>query len=72
MNDETAVEGMRGLHCQELIDQLWLKEGVLSMKKGMLPSAKDMPSRCQSMPTLPMAPEYCVNGAARISVNVGL
>ena len=71
MRNETAIEGMRGLHCRELIGQLWVKKDMLSLKKEVLPLKKDTPFRCQSIPSLPLAPEYCIHGAARISIKVG-
>ena len=56
---------MRGLHCQELI-------GQLRFRKDVLPLEEDIPVRCQSMFCVPMAPEYCVTRAPRISIKVGL
>ena len=58
MSDEAAVEEMCGLYCQELIGQLWF--------------GKDMLISCPSMPSLPIAPEYCVNGTEQDIGHAGL
>ena len=48
MTDEAAVEGMRSLDCQELNGKSWF--------------GNDMVVRRLSMPSLPIAPEYYVDG----------